>query len=148
MFEAIFELFIVATAAMLAATVLPIASEALVANAIFGESTTYIIAVLMVAAAANTAGSVLNYWLGAYLAHLRSRRWFYFTERQIATGKRHFERFGFWSLLFAWLPIVGDLLTLAAGILRVKFWMFVGLVAIGKAARYIMVAYIALNTFA
>lgn len=147
MLEAMFELVIVATAAFLAATILPVASEALVVNAIIDASAVYIVAVVAVAAIANALGSAVNYWLGAYLARLQGRRWFYFSDDQISKGKFYFERFGLWSLLFAWLPVVGDLLTLAAGILRVKFWVFASLVFIGKAARYIAVAYIALKAF-
>jgi membrane protein YqaA with SNARE-associated domain len=40
------------------------------------------------------------------------------------------------SLLFAWLPLVGDPLTFAAGMLRVRFAPFIALVAIGKGGRY------------
>lgn len=147
MLEAMIELTIVAAAAFLAATILPVASEALVVNAIIDASAVYIAAVVAVAAIANTLGSALNYWLGAYLARFQGRRWFYFSEGQVSKGKLYFERFGLWSLLLAWLPVVGDLLTLAAGILRVKFWVFACLVLVGKAARYIAVVYIALKAF-
>ena len=147
MLEAMIELTIVAAAAFLAATILPVASEALVVNAIVDASAVYIAAVVAVAAIANTLGSALNYWLGAYLARFQGRRWFYFSGTQVSKGKLYFERFGLWSLLFAWLPVVGDLLTLAAGILRGKFWFFASLVLVGKAARYIAVAYIALKAF-
>lgn len=147
MLEAMIELAIVAAAAFLAATILPVASEALVINAVVDASAVYISAVLAVAAIANTLGSALNYWLGGYLVRFKGRRWFYFSDKQIVKGRNYFERFGLWSLLFAWLPVVGDLLTLAAGILRVKFWVFASLVLIGKSARYIAVAYIALKAF-
>jgi len=44
-----------------------------------------------------------------------------------------------WSLLFAWVPFIGDPLTFAAGVLRVNFWLFLLLVSIGKAGRYAVV---------
>lgn len=138
------ELFLVAASAFLAATILPVASEALVINAIYDASHSWVALVVLVASFANTLGSIINYWLGMYLSRFRGRRWFYFSDRQIARGRHYFKRFGMWTLLFAWLPVIGDVLTLGAGILRAQFWWFVVLVAIGKTARYLAVVYIAL----
>ena len=62
--------------------------------------------------------------------------WFPLTPAQYETASRYFTRYGLWSLLFAWLPFVGDPLTVVAGVLRVPLARFIVLVAIGKAARY------------
>ena len=53
------------------------------------------------------------------------------------------ERHGFWSLLLAWVPIGGDALTLIAGIMKVRLWLFVLLVGTGKGLRYLSVVYLA-----
>lgn len=139
------DLLLLAASAFLAATILPVASEAFFVKTIYGASPLKIACALMVATTANTLGSVVNYYLGAFLLRFQTRRWFYFSSSQISKGQHYFCRFGTWSLLFAWLPIVGDALTLVAGILRVRFWLFVLMVGAGKGVRYSMVAYIALE---
>jgi membrane protein YqaA with SNARE-associated domain len=57
----------------------------------------------------------------------------------MSQASRAFRRFGEWTLLFAWLPVVGDAFTIAAGAARVNLGVFVALVAIGKAARYAVI---------
>ncbi len=56
-----------------------------------------------------------------------------------------FRRFGVWSLLFAWPPLVGDPLTVVAGMPRVGLLPFPALVALGKTARYVVVALAAVS---
>ena len=93
----------------------------------------------MVAIAANTAGSAVNWLIGRGIEHYRNRRWFPVSPAQYETATRQFNRWGLWSLLFAWLPFVGDPLTVVAGALKVPFGRFIALVAIGKAARYLAI---------
>ncbi len=81
--------------------------------------------------------------LGRYCLHWRERRWFPIKPEALERATGWFNRYGLWSMLFAWLPIVGDPLTFAAGVLGVNFRAFVILVAIGKGARYIAVVAIA-----
>jgi len=78
-----------------------------------------------------------------YLLRFQDRRWFYFSKQQIDSAQVWFRRYGFWSLLFAWIPIGGDALTLIAGILRVRLWLFLLLVATGKTLRYAALVYLA-----
>ena len=47
-----------------------------------------------------------------------------------------FQRYGVWSLLLAWAPIGGDALTFVAGVMRVRFDVFILLTGFGKGARY------------
>jgi len=70
------------------------------------------------------------------------KKWFPFQEAQIERSSKWFIKFGKWSLLFAWVPIVGDPLTLVSGLLRVRFLDFIILVAIGKVSRYLVVFYL------
>jgi membrane protein YqaA with SNARE-associated domain len=84
----------------------------------------------------NTAGSVVNYLIATYLLHFQDRRWFPVSKKQLESAQRWFNRFGKWSLLFAWAPIGGDALTFAAGILKVRWPIFLALVATGKGLRY------------
>lgn len=127
------------TASLLAATILPGSSE-VVLFALLRQGFTAVWLVL-IATIGNTLGSWINWLLGVSILRFQHRRWFYFTPKQIARGQRWFQRYGQWTLLFSWLPIVGDALTLAAGIMRVHWLPFVILVATGKSLRYIAIAY-------
>jgi membrane protein YqaA with SNARE-associated domain len=124
--------------AFLAATIMPAASEVVLvgSSAVEGANIT---ALLAVASVGNTLGSVVSWLVGRFLLRWRERRWFPIGAAALERATVWFARFGVWSLLLAWLPIVGDPLTLVAGVLRVNFWLFVALVALGKTARYALV---------
>ncbi|MDB3904498.1 DedA family protein [Candidatus Pelagibacter sp.] len=125
----------------LAATVLPFSSELTLAGLISTSNYDNLL-LLVVASFGNILGSVLNWSLGFYLRNLSIKKWFPFKETQIERSSKWFSKFGKWSLLFAWLPIVGDPLTFVAGLLRVRFLDFIILVAIGKVSRYLIVFYL------
>jgi membrane protein YqaA with SNARE-associated domain len=125
----------------LAATILPFSSELTLAGLIATSDYDNLL-LLIVTSFGNVLGSVVNWALGSYSRNLTTKKWFPFKETQIERSSKWFRKFGKWSLLFAWVPVVGDPLTLAAGILRVKFIDFIILVAIGKVSRYLMVFYL------
>ncbi len=127
--------------ALLAATVLPFYSE--VTLFVLFNRGADAATLLVVATAGNTLGAVLNWALGKYLLHFQDRRWFYFSRAQIASAQKSFQRRGKWSLLFAWLPLGGDALTLIAGVMRVPLPTFIVLVGIGKGLRYAVVLWLA-----
>ena len=126
--------------AFLAATILPFYSEVVLFALLRDGGDPF--ALVAVATLGNTLGAVMNWALGLYLLHFQDRRWFFFSRKQIATGQRWFQRYGFWSLLLAWMPVGGDAITLIAGVMRVKLWLFLLLVATGKGLRYISVVYL------
>ncbi len=125
--------------AFFAATILPFYSE-VVLFALLRQGGDPLL-LLVIATFGNTLGSVVNWWLGLYLLRFQNRRWFYFTPAQIARGQYWFQRYGYWTLLMAWLPIGGDPLTLVAGIMKIRLGVFLVLVAIGKGLRYVAVIY-------
>jgi membrane protein YqaA with SNARE-associated domain len=125
----------------LAATILPFSSEVTLATLI-ASSNYNNLSLLIFASLGNILGSVVNWVLGFYSRNLATKRWFPFKDKQIKKSSSWFNRFGKWSLLFAWVPIIGDPLTLAAGLLRVKFIEFLILVTIGKVSRYIVIFYL------
>ena len=125
----------------LAATILPFSSELSLAGLI--STSNFNNSLLLIAASlGNILGSVVNWFIGFYSRNFTSKKWFPFNELQITTSSKWFEKFGKWSLLFAWVPILGDPLTLGAGLLRVRFLDFIILVAIGKVSRYLVVFYL------
>ena len=126
-------------ASFLAATLLPGSSEALLSGLLvqgYGEP------LLLVAAASfgNVTGSLANWLCGRFLARFMRRRWFPVSEKHYGHATAWFERYGIWTLLFAWMPIIGDPLTVVAGALRTPLLPFVVLVSIGKVVRYAGVA--------
>ena len=124
----------------LAATILPFSSELTLAGLIATSSYNNL-SLLIVASLGNVLGSVVNWALGFYSRNLTTKKWFPFKDNQIENSSKWFRKFGKWSLLFAWVPIIGDPLTLAAGLLRVKFTEFLILVSIGKVFRYFLIYY-------
>ncbi len=127
------------SSSFLAATILPFYSEVILFALLRNGNDPALL--VLVATVGNTLGAVMNWMLGRYILHFRERRWFYFSDKQILRAQNWFQRYGFWTLLLAWMPIGGDALTLIAGMMKVKLWLFLFLVAAGKALRYISVVY-------
>jgi len=131
-----------ALSAFLAATLLPMSSEAVLAGLVAARAHSPW-GLFAVALVANTAGSAVNWWLGRFLLHFQDRRWFPVSRRALDRAHDGFQRWGAWALLLAWLPFIGDPLTVAAGVLRVDFRLFLALVGLGKAVRYAAVVWLA-----
>ena len=125
----------------LAATILPFSSELTLVGLISTSNYDNLL-LLVFASFGNVLGSVFNWGLGFYARNLTIKKWFPFKETQIERSSKWFSKFGKWSLLFAWLPILGDPLTFVAGLLRVRFLDFIILVAIGKVSRYLIIFYL------
>ena len=137
-FTSYFQLFIIS---FLAATILPLSSELVLSTMLLTDSfDKYLL--LVVASFGNILGSSVNWYLGKKILIFKDKKWFPANERQIAKGEIYFKKYGIWSLLLAWVPIIGDPLTVVAGILRVKFFTFLLLVSISKISRYIFLIFI------
>lgn len=118
-----------------AATLLPGGSEAaLLAMAALSEHTT--LTLLIVASTGNILGSVLNYWLGRMALRYQDHKWFPVSRPALTTAQGWFSRWGQWAVLLAWMPIIGDPITMAAGVMRMRFFTFVVLVGLSKTLRY------------
>lgn len=117
-----------ALVAFLAASVVPLSSEAVLLGVLAAQPHQFVLA-LCVATLANTLGSVTTYWLGR-------------VGKKIAHPARFdkhvlwFERYGAVTLFFAWVPWLGDGLVLAAGWLKLNAWTCTAWIALGKLARY------------
>ncbi|MER8569674.1 DedA family protein [Mesorhizobium sp. M0924] len=130
--------------AFVAATILPMQSEAALAGLLLTES--YAPALLIVSASAgNVLGSIVNWWLGRGVDYFRDRKWFPVKPSALTRATRWYQRYGRWSLLLSWLPLVGDPLTIVAGVLREPFWSFLVIVTIAKVGRYLALAAVTLS---
>jgi membrane protein YqaA with SNARE-associated domain len=124
-------------AALAAATILPMQSEtALVALLLSDRYPAW--ALVTIASLGNVGGSVINWLLGRGILHYQDRKWFPASASSLERAQRWYRRYGKWSLLLSWAPIVGDPLTVVAGILREPFPVFLLLVTIAKVGRYLV----------
>ena len=132
--------------AFLAATVLPLSSEAVLAALVASDGFVLWLLVAM-ASIGNTLGACVNWILGRYCLHWLDRKWFPVSPPALERASRWFSRYGQYSLLFAWVPIAGDPLTFTAGLLKLRFSRFLLLVAVEKILRYVVVALAAREFF-
>jgi membrane protein YqaA with SNARE-associated domain len=93
-----------------------------------------------VASVGNVVGSTINWAMGRSIEKLRERRWFPIKPRALERAENWYRRFGRWTLLLSWTPVIGDPLTMIAGVLREPLWSFLLIVAIAKTARYAVIA--------
>lgn len=132
-------------AAYLAATMLPLSSEIVLTTLLLGGASPY--ALVAVATVGNVLGAVTNYALGYWASLEIVRRWIKTSEEEFVKAEQRFVKCGLFSLLFAWVPFIGDPITVAAGVLRIRFFWFVVLVTTGKLARYIVVSSLVLQAY-
>jgi len=131
-------------AAFGAATLLPLQSEAvLVGLLLSGQYGVWTL--LGVATLGNVLGSLVNWWLGRGIERFRERRWFPVSPRHLETARRHYQRYGHWSLLLSWVPVIGDPLTLVAGVMGEPLKRFLLIVSLAKFVRYGVLALMTLG---
>jgi membrane protein YqaA with SNARE-associated domain len=126
-------------AAFVAATILPAQSE-LVLTGLLASGKYAPSALIAVASAGNILGAVVNWLLGRAIEYYRDRPWFPVKPHALKRAEDWYHRYGRWSLLLSWAPVIGDPLTIVAGVLREPFWSFLLLVAIAKIGRYVVLA--------
>ena len=133
-----FKLFLIS---FLAATVLPLSSEIVLTTMLltnlFEKSL-----LLVFASLGNILGSVLNWYLGKKLNLYKDKKWFPVSAERLKKSQYYFNKYGLWSLLIAWVPIIGDPITLLAGVLNVRLSIFLFLVSISKISRYVFILYL------
>jgi membrane protein YqaA with SNARE-associated domain len=127
-----------------AASLLPLQSEAVLVGLLLGGEQP-VTALLAVASVGNVLGSVLNAALGRGIERFHGRRWFPVSAPRLEQAKATYRRYGRWSLLLSWVPVIGDPLTLVAGVMREPWWSFLLLVSLAKAGRYLVLAAITLG---
>lgn len=99
--------------------------------------------VLLVATLGNVMGACVNWWLGRFALRYRHHRRFPFSSTQMERAQQQYGRWGWFSLFASWMPVIGDPITLIAGVMREPLWRFVLVVTIAKGGRYVVVASLA-----
>lgn len=128
--------------AFLSATLIPGQSEAVLAGLLVaGHPPGWLVAV---ASAGNILGSTGNWGVGRGIERFRDRPWFPVRPAMLARAQGWYARYGKWSLLLSWAPVIGDPLTLVAGVMRERLAVFLLLVTIAKTGRYLVVMYLVL----
>lgn len=117
-------------AAFLAATILPLSSEIVLGALLLNGLSP--IALIIVATTGNVLGSLTNYGLGYWVSLGLIKKWLKISEEEFVRAEQRFERYGLISLCFAWVPVIGDPLTVVAGVLRIRLFWFVVLVTGGN----------------
>lgn len=127
-------------ASFLASTILPFGSEGIVVILIYMGFN--VPAVVLVASTGNFLGACTSYYIG-----LKGRsyieKYLRIGPEEIKKAEIYFSKYGSYALLFTWVPIIGDALTVAGGLLRLRFLIFSIFVFTGKFLRYLAIAYFA-----
>ena len=121
-----------------AATILPVFSEVFLFTLnTSGEYNSLLL--LLIATLGNVLGAVVNWVIGFYFLKLQDKKWFPLNKSQIALYTKQYNKWGKWSLLFSWMPVIGDPLTVVSGIFKTNIIHFITLVTIGKMTRYVLI---------
>ena len=130
-------------AAFLAATILPLSSEIVLSALLLSglPPTTLVI----IATIGNVLGSLTNYALGYWVSLVVVKKWLRMSEDDFLRAEQRFIKYGTFALFFAWVPVIGDPLTVIAGVLRVRLLWFLILVTAGKLLRYVVISYMVLQ---
>jgi membrane protein YqaA with SNARE-associated domain len=126
-------------AAFLAATILPLSSEVVLGYLLVHNYNVQ--GVVVVATLGNVLGALVNYGLGRAGSRTLLEKIFRVCPKDIETARNRFKTHGTLSLLLAWVPIIGDPLTVVAGMLKINLWVFLALVTMGKFSRYAALAW-------
>ena len=124
-------LFLISLAA---ATILPLPSETALVGLLLADYSPGLL--LAVASTGNILGSTINWLLGRAIDRYGTHRWFPEGSRTLNRARAWYHRYGRWALLLSWVPVVGDPLTIVAGLLRERLAVFLLLVTIAKVGRY------------
>ena len=126
-------------ASFLAATILPLSSEVILSFLLLNNFNPTIL--VSVATFGNVLGSFVNYSIGVWGSIFFVRRVLKISEDEFVKAKQRFQKYGVFSLFFAWVPVIGDPLTVVAGVLKINILIFFIMITSGKLIRYVIISY-------
>ncbi len=122
----------------LAATVLPLSSEVVLSYLLLNDLNPIIL--VSIATFGNVLGSFVNYAMGFWGSMFLIKKILKISEDDFVKAKQRFQKYGVYSLFFAWVPVIGDPLTVVAGVLKINIIIFIIMVTAGKLMRYIIIS--------
>ena len=131
-------LFFLFFSAFSAATLLPLQSEAVLLGLLV-QNKQHAVLLIAVASLGNILGSCVNWYLGLKIEHYKNKKWFPVSADKMLKAQKTYQKYGYWSLLLSWVPIIGDPITLIAGLLKENLVRFLLMVSIAKIGRYLFV---------
>ena len=127
-------------AAFLAGSFFPFSSEAVIAGLRLAGLDVWML--VLCASVGNLLGGMFNYGVG----RMGKEDWIYGMLRvrpeRLEQSERFVHRYGAWMGLLSWLPILGSVITIAMGLLRVDVWKSALTILIGKVARYVVLGFL------
>lgn len=131
-------LFLLFLSAFGAATLLPLQSEAVLLGLLV-QNKQHAVLLIAVASLGNILGCCVNWYLGLKIEHYKNKKWFPVSADKMLKAQKTYQKYGYWSLLLSWVPIIGDPITLIAGLLKENLVRFLLMVSIAKIGRYLFV---------
>jgi len=126
-------------ASLLASTILPFGSEGILIYLV--QKNFNIPALVLVASTGNFLGACTSYYIG-FKGRVLVEKYLKLNPKELNRAEKLFTRYGYYTLLFTWLPFIGDAITVVGGLLRLDFRIFSVFVFTGKFLRYLAVAYV------
>lgn len=131
-------IFLLFLSAFGAATLLPLQSEAVLLGLLV-QNKQHAVLLIAVASLGNILGSCVNWYLGLKIEYYKNKKWFPVSADKMLKAQKTYQKYGYWSLLLSWVPIIGDPITLIAGLLKENLVRFLLMVSIAKIGRYLFV---------
>lgn len=125
-------------ACALSATVVPFSSEAVFTAALLTAHPRWLL--VLVAGAGNTAGGMVSFLMGWLVKWAWLEKCFHIKREKLDKLSAKVSRYGVWAALLTWLPLVGDPIAIAMGLMRTSPWKTALLMFVGKALRYAVIA--------
>lgn len=141
--ESILSYFYLFVLSFLAATVIPLGSEWYLIKILLDDSDPFLS--VTTASAGNYLGALTTYYIGVYGFGFLSEKILRMNDETINKAKARYRKYGSWTLLFSWVPVIGDPLCLVGGMLGIRLKTFSLLVLTGKVLRYTAIAYLTLK---
>ena len=126
--------------AFLAGSILPFSSELVMAGLQLAGADPW--GLVVWGTLGNTLGGLLNYGIGRLGREEWITRYAKVSPERLERGRRWVHRYGAWAGLLRWLPVVGELITVAMGYLRVNWATSLLAILVGKGLRYYVVVFL------
>ncbi len=120
--------------AFLSGSILPFSSELVMVGLLAAGADP--VELLIWGTIGNTLGTLVNFGIGRLGREEWINQWSHIPPEKLEKGKKWVQRYGAWAGLLSWLPVAGEIITVAMGFLRVNFAYSVLTITLGKFIRY------------